>query len=119
MSEKRQCAGRVAGGGWGRRDCAAPAKYEEDGKWWCGVHVPSRVEAKRVAKLERWEAERLRRNAEWAEQEARREREAALAAATEELVQAALEWDKSGNPWSLGRLMDAVAAYRKARGEGA
>jgi len=115
MSEKRQCAA-VVYVGFHRTDCALPAKYEEDGKWWCHVHVPSRVKAK---------AEKLRakREAESAERRAKRSRETALAAATEALVKAALAWASPQSATELAplatHLNDAVAAYRKAKGEGA
>jgi len=115
MSEKRQCAGRVSGHGWHRRDCAVPAKYEEDGKWWCGAHAPSKVAARWEAKTKRW-----REESEAAIAAA--QREAALAAATEALVQAALAWASPQSATELAplatHLNDAVAAYRKAKGEG-
>ena len=70
-----QCAGRVyrqLSSNWGNRSgCEVRAKYHEDGKDWCGIHLPSNVllrDNKRAQEHEAgWEAQlaiRKRRDAE-------------------------------------------------------
>jgi hypothetical protein len=34
-----------------------PAKFEEDGQWYCGTHAPSKVQARKVARREAEQAE--------------------------------------------------------------
>ena len=60
--DKKQCAERV----WDNFHdyaCSRSAKNQEDGKWWCTIHTPSRVKAKREAKSAMWKAERDAREA--------------------------------------------------------
>jgi len=46
--------------------CRNSASYEENGAWWCGVHAPSQVDARREKRLAernaRWQAEKARRD---------------------------------------------------------
>ena len=86
--EKKECAKLIYdSSGWHRYPCSKPAKYHEDGKDWCGTHLPSRVRAKQRAS-----ASAAEREAEWAAKQAAREHEAALAAAREAVIQAAKAW---------------------------
>jgi hypothetical protein len=43
---KVKCAGSVWQGRLGHMDCYNPGKFTEDGKAWCGLHLPSRVKAR-------------------------------------------------------------------------
>lgn len=65
MTEK-QCAETVwrsLSNGSYFSDCEKRAKYEEDGKWWCGTHAPSKVAARRAKKRAEDEAESAAKNA--------------------------------------------------------
>ena len=78
MAEK--CAGKV----WGSYDwgsCSYTGKTEEGGKLWCGIHLPSRIAAKRKALEDKWQADRDAREARIAADQAEaaeRDRRAAL-----------------------------------------
>ena len=39
------------------RACGKTAKFERDGKWYCGIHDPAAREAKNLAKTAAWHAE--------------------------------------------------------------
>jgi hypothetical protein len=108
-----QCSAYVWGSnGLHRYRCGKPGKYEEDGKRWCGRHLPSKVEAKRAARM-------LKARDEAAEWLARQDRQRALADATEALIEAALAWETGRDYWDLSLSMDldrATANYRKAKG---
>ena len=95
-----------------QRRCAHEAKYEEDGKGWCGTHLPSRVKVKQEAATAKW-------NAEWAAKErARRlkkDHEKKLTAAREAVIQAAKawadgEWRDMDTQADLGAAVDALNA---------
>ena len=59
MSDARKCEEYVSGGSsWSSRSrqCSKNAKSQEDGKWYCGTHLPSAVRAKKDAMEARWDA---------------------------------------------------------------
>lgn len=68
-----------------RRQCAHLAKHKEDGKDWCGTHLPSRVKAKQIEERARW-------SEEWKAKQAALEYASALLAAREAVIQAAKVW---------------------------
>jgi hypothetical protein len=52
--EKRRCAATTyAPGVWGGAACSNPAKYEHNGKWWCGVHNPEAKARRKDKTIER------------------------------------------------------------------
>jgi uncharacterized Zn finger protein (UPF0148 family) len=57
-TEKHQCSKQIYSGITlnGRR-CEINAKVERDGKWYCGIHDPVAVKAKRDAQEAKWRAE--------------------------------------------------------------
>lgn len=61
-ADKHACAGRVfpnrAVRGY---PCSNNAKFLEGGQWWCHLHAPSKIAAKREAKYAEWEAAQDRR----------------------------------------------------------
>ena len=74
--------------------CHKLGKVEEDGKWWCGIHAPSKVAARRAKRDALWKTEDEARGKRYARHEAARE-----------IVEAALNDDAAA-------LQAAVAAYR-------
>ena len=92
MSE-HECAGRVYSL-FHSYPCGKPGKHEEDGKWWCGIHAPSKIAARKAKTFARWEAKRAVHNKQYAKERAARE-----------IVEAALKDDATA-------LKVAVAAYR-------
>ena len=56
MKEKHTCCGE-AWDGYRFYNCGRTAKYEREGKWYCGIHDPVKVEEKRAAREARWSAE--------------------------------------------------------------
>jgi hypothetical protein len=59
MAEKHPCAGDVANDyGVGFHRCTSNGKFEENGAWWCGVHLPSAVAAKRATREAAYQEER-------------------------------------------------------------
>lgn len=52
-TEKHRCAGKVSDN---RRSypCASNGRYEEEGRWWCGVHAPSKVSERYEKKRAKW-----------------------------------------------------------------
>ncbi len=39
---------------WSSYRCPKAGKYKEGNAYWCGIHLPSRVEAKRKARHDKW-----------------------------------------------------------------
>lgn len=72
MSEKHQCEGFAFCNGWSER-CKANAKHQENGKWYCLTHLPSRCKAKREERDRKWSEESKRKR----EADARYRRESA------------------------------------------
>jgi hypothetical protein len=62
--------------------CGKTAKFQENGKWWCGTHAPSKVAAKRAV-----------REAKWADDSKIREKQHAITEAASRVVVAALAWN--------------------------
>ena len=61
--EKHHCSKRVYSGlrhVFGDHRCTRPGTVQENGGWWCAMHVPSTVARHRQEKSEKWEAERKR-----------------------------------------------------------
>lgn len=49
--EKHTCEQEVWGD-WSHHKCGKNAKYEHEGKWYCGIHYPPKVEEKRKKRRE-------------------------------------------------------------------
>lgn len=65
MDELHTCCAMVRAGTWDRQSlCGRSAKFETDGKWYCGTHDPTRVKEKRASRDaeydKKWKAERDR-----------------------------------------------------------
>lgn len=56
MSEKTCCA-EISNGGWSWYKCAKNAKFEREGKWYCGTHDPVRVEARRKEREDKYKSQ--------------------------------------------------------------
>ena len=71
MNEKRTCCATVypsdRWGGLHGYICGKSAKICVDGKWYCGIHAPASVKARKEKSEKKWEEKRAR----W-EEEARR-----------------------------------------------
>ena len=71
MSElKHNCCATY--GSWGQYSCYKGAKFERDGKWFCGTHVPVVVKARREKNDAAWQikynAEKARTEEIWAKE---------------------------------------------------
>lgn len=66
--ESHSCAGHVFDGTFRGHGCTLNGKYFENGKWYCGIHAPSKTRAKRDKKDEmrkreqEWRAKRRMKN---------------------------------------------------------
>ena len=63
MTDKRTCCqpiDRRPSGSWlsSYGPCGRTAKHERDGKWFCGMHDPVAIKAKRDARLAEWNDKR-------------------------------------------------------------
>lgn len=54
MMEKHTCEHQTYSR-WTYHACGKTAKYEHDGKWYCGTHYPPNVEARREKKSQKWQ----------------------------------------------------------------
>lgn len=95
----RTCAATVYTEGYDHR-CCNPAKYEHEGKWFCGIHYPPKAAERAAAKKTRWKKEWDDRQARW-KAEAERDRRAALCVAACEGVP-----DEKLTPGIVARLME-------------
>ena len=90
-AERKPCVARVWTRNW-RHDCTKPASVEREGAWYCRIHDPVAVAAKREVKaaehLRQWE-DIARRRRDMAHEEARTE---ALAGLARELAETRAEW---------------------------
>jgi hypothetical protein len=43
--------------------CSSRGKYEEDGRWWCGTHAPSKVKARDAERARKYREKMARREA--------------------------------------------------------
>lgn len=44
-----RCIGTVMDrDGWSSHQCTNRGKHHEEGRWWCGIHAPSKVKARRL-----------------------------------------------------------------------
>ena len=75
-------------------DCSKTGKLNEDGKWWCGIHAPSAVAARRA-----------KQDAKWKSYSAARDKRYAIEAAGRRVIAAAI----AGNP---SEIQQAVNHYR-------
>lgn len=57
-TETHNCEGTVYGGIPTEYPCSRKGRHYEDGKWWCGMHAPSKLAAKRAAVSAKYRAER-------------------------------------------------------------
>lgn len=123
---KHTCQERVfQGAGFGFKDCGRGAKYDYEGKHYCGTHHPPTVQAKRDAKRDEWmrrlDAERAarERNARaMAEQKRRADCFPALLEALQDtfaMLETRLLRDTFGSEW-VEKARAAIAAAT-AQGE--
>jgi uncharacterized Zn finger protein (UPF0148 family) len=70
---------------YGYTQCRSPAKVERDGEWYCGIHDPARITARRIEANSRSLKER--------------ERKAAEQRARDEIVAAAIEATHQRTSW--------------------
>ena len=73
------CCGTVFERGWPRK-CSTRAKVERDGKWYCGIHDPVRVAAKRAERDAEYARKCTERSAKWSMERAAPDLLAALKA---------------------------------------
>lgn len=64
----KACSVRVySNRGYDNYPCSKPATVQRDGKWYCTIHDPERLAAKRAAKVKEWadkgQAEKARQDA--------------------------------------------------------
>lgn len=69
--KKRQCSARIYSDGWGGRSCHMPAKTKRDKKWYCIIHDPEYVKAKRERQQLEYESRSVADKAKWDWNEAR------------------------------------------------
>ncbi len=102
----RPCSGEIHDG-HSFMPCRYQGKYQERDKWWCGIHLPSKV-ALRVEKLrQRWQTR-------WDAKQRRWVRDGRIRDAERMLVDVVLD-DQTGNlPGWLKLLADDI---REARAE--
>jgi hypothetical protein len=119
MSEKHTCEHKAWSSRFGNQRCAYNASLQHKGKWYCGLHHPPTVKAKRdkrdAAKREKWAA-----------QDARAAKDREVGAAEKRVVEAALKleffrnelegWPLVG-PDGLSAFEAARDALRKLKGE--
>jgi hypothetical protein len=70
---EHSCCGQVwvKMGRWGEHQlCGKTAKFDREGKWYCGIHDPERLKAKSAERIAKWQAE-------WERYRKRRQREEA------------------------------------------
>lgn len=75
MIDKQSCCERVYGDGRGFTGgvCGNRAKFHEGGKWYCGIHAPSKVAHKQSVREAKWVKERELSDAKYAMDAAGRE----------------------------------------------
>ncbi len=56
MTALHKCCAKTGNGYFGS-PCIKSAKYERDGKWYCGTHDPVAIKAKRDARNSEWKRE--------------------------------------------------------------
>jgi uncharacterized Zn finger protein (UPF0148 family) len=116
ISSARECCARVwQTGRFRSAPCAKPPKVERDGKWFCAIHDPIRIEERNKAREAKWDAE-------WRESAKRdrlRSAAPALLLALEELLAAVTAEvnEKGAGGFLLARMSDARSAIKSARPE--
>ena len=99
MSEKHTCCGASwAKGSYRPKTCGKTAKFERDGKWYCGTHDPVAIEAKRVKQNAEFQAKWDARTAAQEAAEAKRKETQRRANCFDELVDA-LKHYANGSNW--------------------
>ena len=70
--EKKGCIAEfMTSGGWRMQSCSRTGKIERNGKFYCGIHDPMKVKARRDAAQKKWDDK-------WKVQEAKLERVKAM-----------------------------------------
>lgn len=96
MTEK--CAAAVYyPGSWRSARCNKPGKFEEDGKWYCGIHNPAKIRARKAANQAKWDGEWNRKVIGWRLEEALKAigRAALTGPVPEALIEAARKADEA------------------------
>jgi uncharacterized Zn finger protein (UPF0148 family) len=117
---KHDCCASTFSGTYGLHHslCSNNAKYERDGKWYCGTHDPVAIKARDDARNEKWRIERAENKAQANEKDATEKLQAHKAACFDELL-AALQslLDDTGEDRIRSKNWDkARAAVAKAIG---
>lgn len=109
MSLKHDCSEKIwkPSGNWGYESwCRRNATVEENGRWWCAIHAPSKVAEREKKLCAKWKVESDARNAKY-------RYSAELSTATRTVINAAkkwAQWNVPENPDS-NELHSAVTAY--------
>lgn len=104
MSDTK-CAAAVFGD-YSSYPCGKAGKFEEGGKHWCGIHLPSRVKAKLEARNAKWDAKSNAQRIRWKAEER-------LKAAIDAVLVAADQWEEDAV--MFGPLGEAVREWRDAK----
>lgn len=91
------CAPTQSGGGYRFTPCRKTAKVVRDGKWYCGIHDPEAIKARREKRHKAWVAEHTRKDAAYVAQIEQRARASAKARVFDDLL-FALKTVKSSIP---------------------
>jgi uncharacterized Zn finger protein (UPF0148 family) len=92
-------AGQFLGG-----SCSKPAKVQVDGKWYCAMHNPEKVEARRKKANDKWNAEAALATYE------RKVREVGTM-----VLVAAMDWYEGGASSELRKAIETLRALKKAK----
>jgi len=104
MTEKHQCSENVFEVDGFDHQCQKTATVERNGKWYCTIHDPEYINAKREKRNAKWDAERKARKERYALDDARNN-------ATEGLSLAELQSVTPGQIRALPELIEALKRY--------
>lgn len=87
MTDKHFCAGRVwSPGAMISSACMNNGKHEHDGKWWCRMHHPPTVQARREESRRKWSEKFRVQQDGWVRSEALKKKQAAALSAIEQIA---------------------------------
>ena len=113
-SNKHQCAGMRSDPPWYLRKypCTFNATFSENGQWWCGIHAPSKVKARKEKRDQEWKAKGAAVKAENQRRADRYTEDARKLAAFDQLLEALKGWVELWNmrPIDSGADMQEILA---------